>query len=54
MSRLENRGVKPFLEPMLTNEHVALDAVQQRDLAKWTVMKVLLMEYAMRQRGTHL
>jgi hypothetical protein len=31
MSRLENRGVKPFLEPMLTNRHdVNLDAAVQR------------------------
>jgi hypothetical protein len=55
MSRLENRGVKPFLEPMLTNKHgVNLDAARQRDLAKWAVMKVLLMEYAMRQRRAYL
>jgi hypothetical protein len=55
MSRLENRGVKPFLEPMLTNKHdVNLDAAVQRDLARWAVTKVLLMEYAMRQRRAHL
>ena len=54
MSSLENR-VKPFLEPMLTNKHgVDLDAAQQRDLARWAVMKVLLMEYAMRQRRAYL
>jgi len=55
MSRLENRGVKPFLEPMLTNDHaVTLDQTQQRDLARWAVIKVLLMEHAMRQRRAHL
>ena len=55
MSRLENRGVKPFLEPMLTHKHgVNLDVAGQRDLARWAVMKVLLMEYAMRQRRAHL
>jgi hypothetical protein len=55
MSRLENRGVKPFLEPMLTNEHaVTLDETQQRDLARWAIIKVLLMEHAMRQRRAHL
>jgi uncharacterized protein YlxP (DUF503 family) len=55
MSRLENRGVKPFLEPMLTNKHaVTLDEIQQRDLARWAVIKVLLMEHAMRQRRAHL
>jgi hypothetical protein len=55
MSRLENRGVKPFLEPMLTNKHaVTLDETQQRDLARWAVIKVLLMEHAMRQRRAHL
>jgi hypothetical protein len=55
MSRLENRGVKPFLEPMLTNKHaVTLDETQQRDLARWATIKVLLMEYAMRQRRAHL
>jgi hypothetical protein len=54
MSRLENR-VKRFLEPMLINEHgVTLDEAQQRDLARWAVMKVLLMEHAMRQRRAHL
>ena len=54
MSRLEKR-VKPLLEPMLTNKYgVDLDAAQQCDLARWTVMKVLLMEYAMRQRRAHL
>jgi hypothetical protein len=55
MSRLENRGVKPFLEPMLTGKHaVTLDETQQRDLAHWAVIKVLLMEHAMRQRRAHL
>jgi hypothetical protein len=40
MSRLENRGVKPFLAPMLTNEDaVTLDETQQRDLARWAVIK---------------
>ena len=55
MSRLENRGVKPFLEPMLTGKHaVTLDETQQRDLARWAVIKVLLMEHAMWQRRAHL
>jgi hypothetical protein len=55
MSTLENRGVKPFLAPMLTNEHaVTLDETQQRDLARWAVIKVLLMEHAMRPRRAHL
>ena len=55
MSRLENRRVKPFLAPMLTNEHaVTLDETRQRDLARWAVIKVLLMEHAMRQRRAHL
>jgi hypothetical protein len=55
MSRLENLGVKPFLEPMLTNEHdVTLNEIQQRDLARWAIIKVLLMEHAMRQRRAHL
>ena len=55
MSRLENRGVKPFLEPMLTNKHAAtLNETQQRNLARWAVIKVLLMEHAMRQRRAHL
>jgi hypothetical protein len=55
MSRLENRGVKPFLEPMLTGKHaVTLDETQQHDLARWAIIKVLLMEHAMRQRRAHL
>ena len=55
MSRLENRGVKPVLEPVLTGEHaVTLDETQQRDLARRAVIKVLLMEHAMRQRRAHL
>ena len=55
MSRLENRGVKPFLAPMLTGKHaVTLDETQQRDLARWAVIKVFLMEHAMRQRRAHL
>jgi hypothetical protein len=55
MSKLENRGVKPFLEPMLTNKHrVTIGETEQRDLARWAIMKVLLMEHAMRQRRAHL
>ena len=50
MSRLEDT-VKPFLGPMLINEHpVELDAVQQRDLARWAVIKVLLLELSIRQQ----
>jgi hypothetical protein len=49
MSRLENRGVKPFLAPMLTGKHtITLYEVQQRDLARWATIKVLLMERALR------
>jgi hypothetical protein len=51
MSRLENRGVKPFLEPILTNERaLTVNETQQRNLARWAVIKVLLMEHAMRLR----
>lgn len=50
MHDLEER-VKPFVKPMLTHKHaVDLDTTQQRDLARWAVMKVLLMEYVMRQQ----
>ena len=36
---------------MLVNKHGAdLDLMQQRDLARWAVMKVLLMEHVMRQK----
>lgn len=45
---LEER-VKPFLKPLLVNKHGAdLDFTQHRDLARWAVMKVLLMEHVMR------
>lgn len=55
MSKLENRGIKPFLEPMLTNKHgVTLGKTEQSDLARRAIMKVLLMEHAMRQRHAHL
>ncbi len=54
MHDLEEK-VKPFVKPMLTNKHdVDLDATQQHDLARWAVMKVLLMEHAMRQLTTEL
>jgi hypothetical protein len=50
MSRLEDT-VKPFLGPMLINERpVELDAAQQRDLARWAVIKVLLLELSIRQQ----
>jgi hypothetical protein len=39
MHDLEERA-KPFLKPLLTNKHGAdLDLTQQRDLARWAVMK---------------
>jgi hypothetical protein len=54
MSQLENR-VKSFLVPALTHEReIALDQLQQRDLAKWAVMKVLLIEHSSRQFRAHL
>jgi hypothetical protein len=54
MHDLEER-VKPFLKPMLVNKHGAdLDLAQQRDLARWAVMKVLLMEHVMRQKYPQL
>lgn len=54
MHDLEER-VKPFLKPLLTNKHSAdLDLTQQRDLARWAVMKVLLMEHVMRQKHPQL
>lgn len=50
MHELEDK-VSPFLGPMLVHEgSVDLDAEQQRDLARWAVMKVLLLELAMRQQ----
>jgi hypothetical protein len=52
--QLENR-VKDFLLPALTHERgIELDASQQRDLAKWAVLKVLLMEHSSRQFREHL
>jgi hypothetical protein len=54
MHDLEEK-VKPFLKPMLTNKYgVDLDAAQQRDLARWAVMKVLLLEHCMRQQDPQL
>ena len=50
MHELED-NVSPFLGPMLVHERsVDLDAEEQRDLARWAVMKVLLLELAMRQQ----
>lgn len=50
MSQLETK-VKPYLGPMLLNEHpVDLDEEQQRHLARWAVMKVLLLELSARQQ----
>lgn len=50
MSDLEDK-VAPFLGPMLVHERsVDLDTEQQRDLARWAVMKVLLLELALRQQ----
>ena len=50
MSRLETK-VMPYLSPMLVNAHsVDLDDEQQRDLARWAVMKVLLLELSARQQ----
>lgn len=47
--------VKPFLKPMLTNKHgVDLNVTQQRDLARWAVMKVLLIEHVMREQDPPL
>jgi hypothetical protein len=47
--------VKPFLKPMLTNmRSVNLDVKQQRVLARWAVMKVLLMEHYMREQDPQL
>jgi hypothetical protein len=54
MHDLEEK-VKPFLKPLLVNTHGAdLDLTQQRDLARWAVMKVLLMEHVMRQKHSQL
>jgi len=54
MHDLEEK-VRPFVKPMLTNKHgVDLDVTQQRDLARWAVMKVLLMEHCMRKQNPHL
>jgi hypothetical protein len=50
MSELE-KAVQPFLGPMLLNEHgVELDTDQQRDLARWATIKILLLELSMRQQ----
>src|SRR5215472_14798711 len=50
MSDLEEQ-VKPCLGPMLVNEHsVNLDAEQQRDLARWALIKILLLELSIRQQ----
>jgi hypothetical protein len=49
-SELE-RQVMPYLGPMLVNEHsVDLDAQQQRDLARWALIKILLLELSIRQQ----
>jgi hypothetical protein len=54
MHDLEEK-VKPFVKPMLTNKHgVDLDVTRQRDLARWAVMKVLLLEHCMRQQDPQL
>src|SRR5260370_10984803 len=54
MHQLEEK-VKPFVKPMITNKNgVDLDSTQQRDLARWAVMKVLLMEHVMRQQDPQL
>jgi hypothetical protein len=53
MSDLEKQ-VKPYLGPMLVNEHsVDLDAEQQRDLARWALTKILLLELSIRQQHPH-
>ena len=50
MSELE-KAVQPFLGPMLLNEHAAeLATDQQRDLARWAIVKILLLELSMRQQ----
>jgi hypothetical protein len=50
MSELE-QAVQPFLGSMLLNEHgVELDADQQRNLARWAIIKILLLELSMRQQ----
>jgi hypothetical protein len=50
MHELED-SVAPFLGSMLLHEcGAALDAEQQRDLARWEVMKVLLLELCLRQQ----
>ena len=54
MHGLEEK-VKPFVKPMLTHKHsVDLDITQQSDLARWAVMKVLLLEHCMRQQNPQL
>lgn len=54
MSQLENR-VRDLLVPALTHQRgIELDESQQRDLAKWAVMKVFLMEHSSRQFRSHL
>jgi hypothetical protein len=51
MSDLEMR-VQRYLKEMLLNcGSVTLDGIMQRDLARWAVIKVLLLERAMRQQG---
>lgn len=50
MHELEDK-MSPFLGRMLVHQGgVDLDAEQQRDLARWAVMKVLLLELAMRRQ----
>jgi hypothetical protein len=50
MSEME-QAVQPFLGPMLLNEHgVELDAHQQMNLARWAIIKILLLELSMRQQ----
>lgn len=50
MSDLEQK-VRPFLGPMLVNQHsVDLDTDQQRDLARWAIVKTSLLELSIRQQ----
>jgi hypothetical protein len=50
MHDLEEK-VRPFLKPLLKYKNDAdLNITQQRDLARWAVMKVFLMEYVRRKR----
>ena len=47
--------VKPFAKPVLTNKHgIDLNVMQQRDLARWAIMKVLLLEHYMRKQDPQL